>query len=91
MVVLLNLDDEHAFEPHADPLRLAGRYPPAVKNLVTKAVVEEQLLQVVDQRRPEPNINGFSAALACYPYVNRLGLSHIFSKLMFDPTVSFLN
>lgn len=72
MVVLLDLDQD-AFEPHADPLRLPGHYPPSIKNLVTKAIVEEQQLQVVDQCRPEPNINGFSAALACYPYVSCAG------------------
>ena len=63
MVVLLDLDDKVAFDPHADPLRLVG-YPAPIKNTVTKPSIEKI---VVDGKRPNPNINGFSTALGCYP------------------------
>lgn len=78
MVVFLDLDEDDVSErdPHADPNEPAGfaassrqqrqRFKPAAAVRIgnsTKSLVEEE------EERPNPNLNGFSAALGCYPYV----------------------
>lgn len=65
MVVLLDLDDQDSCNPHADPLRLVA-YPTSIRNKVTKSSNDAKSAVIVE-RRPNPNVNGFSAALSCYP------------------------
>ena len=65
MVVLLDLDDTDACNPHEDPFRLAG-YPNPIGSKVTKPAAVAKADRTIEQR-PNPNINGFSAALGCYP------------------------
>jgi hypothetical protein len=57
MVVLVDLDDDEP--PHENILL-------NVKPLHHSLTEEVQSVPVVDER-PNPNINGFSAALSCYP------------------------
>jgi hypothetical protein len=57
MVVLVDLDDDEP--PHENKLL-------NVKPLHHSLTEEVQSVSVVDER-PNPNINGFSAALSCYP------------------------
>ncbi|KAJ4349422.1 uncharacterized protein N0V89_008037 [Didymosphaeria variabile] len=56
MVVLVDLDDPDDAQAH-----LVHRFPP------TPATSTKD-----DDSRPNPNINGFSAALSCYPIVSQL-------------------
>ena len=65
MVVLLDLDDKDAYDPHAGPLRLAG-YPTPIRTKVTKPSTVTKSKPINDER-PNSNNNGFSAALGCYP------------------------
>ena len=68
MVVIVDLDDDapslHA--PHASGGFLNNANPLHHSLASTTAKDEEQRVQGVEER-PNPNINGFSAALSCYP------------------------
>ena len=73
MVVFLDLDsdDDLVFDPRSDA-HSASRFPlskPRLGNAVTlKHVVREaDKRETEGEERPNPNLNGFSAALACYP------------------------
>jgi len=65
MVVLLDLDDQESCDPHPDRLRLVG-YTTSIRNKVTKSSIDAKSAAIVEHR-PNPNVNGFSAALSCYP------------------------
>lgn len=65
MVVLLDLDDQDPSDPHPDPLRLMG-YKSPIRDQVTKSSADAKPAVSVAQRA-NPNVNGFSAALSCYP------------------------
>lgn len=65
MVVLLDLDDGDACDPHPDPLRLNG-YATPIKNKVNQPLVESNS-EIVNDQRPNLNVGSFSAALGCYP------------------------
>jgi len=65
MVVLLDIDDQDPCDPHPDPFRLVG-YTSPIRNKVTKPSIETKS-PVIFERQPNPNVNGFSAALSCYP------------------------
>ncbi|KAF1836547.1 hypothetical protein BDW02DRAFT_587354 [Decorospora gaudefroyi] len=78
MVVLVDLEDDETpsspFEHHAHTAGLVSTKPlhhslapPPAENVVNLAKVAG----AVDER-PNPNINGFSAALSCYPIVRQL-------------------
>ena len=56
MVVLVDLDDE-AVDPYSDPWHWTSSL--------------EKVSQADEPRdeRPNPNVNGFSASLSCYPLV----------------------
>lgn len=67
MVVLVDLDDESA-SPHVP--RAPG-FIRDVKSVVYRSLaptaVEDGDSALGSDERPNPNINGFSAALSCYP------------------------
>ncbi|OCK79115.1 hypothetical protein K432DRAFT_383360 [Lepidopterella palustris CBS 459.81] len=69
MVVIVDLEDE-VHDPHADP--------DAVNAFTTLTQLHHSLTnrihepEIVQDERPNPNINGFSAALSCYPIVSEL-------------------
>ena len=71
MVLLLDLEDEIP-DPHADPNEPAGfvlrkRYR---SDYVDGAVTPKHVKGPEDAspiQRPNPNLNGLSAAVACYP------------------------
>ncbi|RAQ99244.1 zinc finger fyve phd-type protein [Stemphylium lycopersici] len=77
MVVLVDLDDDEAplFQqaaPHASgllnvkPLHHSLMNNAAATSTTTAVERSEQSVEAIDQR-PNPNMNGFSAALSCYP------------------------
>ena len=57
MVVLVDLDDEEV-DPYSDPRRWTS--------------LREKVADVdkPQDERPNPNVNGFSASLSCYPSVS---------------------
>jgi hypothetical protein len=63
MVVLVDLDDDEppSHDNHSNTAGFAN-----VKPLHHSLAEDVQAVPVVDER-PNPNINGFSAALSCYP------------------------
>lgn len=64
MVVLLDLEDDALqLAPHTSTLSITG-VKPLLHDLLASA--EETDAKTADER-PNPNINGFSAALSCYP------------------------
>jgi hypothetical protein len=66
MVVLVDLEDDEppAFHtPHASGLL---NVKPLHHSLAASTAEGDQNVTAVDER-PNPNINGFSAALSCYP------------------------
>lgn len=66
MVVLVDLEDDEApslQSPHASGLM---NVKPLHHSLQDSATESEQRVSVADER-PNPNKNGFSAALSCYP------------------------
>jgi hypothetical protein len=63
MVVLVDLDDEPP-SPHAP--RAPGFVKP-VHHSLAPAIVENDACAPESEERPNPNLNGFSAALSCYP------------------------
>jgi hypothetical protein len=62
MVVLVDLDDDEP--PSHDNYSQTGLMN--VKLLHHSLAEDVQSVPVIDER-PNPNINGFSAALSCYP------------------------
>lgn len=70
MVVVLELDDDEAFDPYARPKGLLGLQQPL--QLQQKSVIirddGDRKEWTDDTGRLNPNINGFSAALGCYPW-----------------------
>jgi hypothetical protein len=66
MVVLFDLDDEEAPSPHVShaPGLVDGK--PLHHSLAATAAENGQSVQTREERA-NPNINGFSAALSCYP------------------------
>ena len=67
MVVLLDLDDasdDDAFDPYARPKGLFGVQQKSVTIVEEDGDAKERGKEL---ERPNPNINGFSAALGCYP------------------------
>lgn len=66
MVVLVDLSDSIS-DPHADP---ESAFPHPFQRPVHSSLAELQLASaefVRDDGRPNLNLNGFSAALSCYP------------------------
>lgn len=65
MVVFLDLDDETHDETHFHPAwhRLSEALPRSNDELSRDNLVDK----LNDTERPNPNLNGFSAALSCYP------------------------
>lgn len=70
MVVLLDLDEDVS-DPHAD-VRHGGGFADFQIHLRNGAVTKSDRTGIPDDgegsERENPNINGFSAALGCYPY-----------------------
>ena len=68
MVLLLDLDDEVP-DPHADPKEPAGfasfRSRQREDSVTTKLPTNRS--DDALSERPNPNLNGLSAAVACYP------------------------
>ena len=69
MVVLLDLDED-AQDPHADPSSFAFPTLQLIHGAVTTEGKTADRSDVA-QERPNPNINNFSAALGCYPWVTK--------------------
>jgi hypothetical protein len=65
MVVLLDLDDEPTAE-HA-PSNASIRITKPVHHSLAPRPAQETRDERVDKIRPNPNVNGFSACLSCYP------------------------
>lgn len=68
MVVLVDLDDEPP-SPHATP-RAPGfirDMKPVHHSLAPTSAAGDDDRAPGSDERPNPNINGFSAALSCYP------------------------
>jgi hypothetical protein len=55
MVVIADLDDDTP--PSGKPLHYS----------LSAVLATERISEEAAQRRPNPNMNGFSAALSCYP------------------------
>ncbi|KAI4171897.1 MAG: hypothetical protein LQ343_003974 [Gyalolechia ehrenbergii] len=79
MVVLLDLDDDDAFDPFARPAGRSGLQTPFQINQDPVTNDPEDVdccndngMGKREKDRPNPNINGFSAALGCYPIVTLL-------------------
>lgn len=81
MVVLLDLDEDLS-DPYVDsrhgtgfpPARLHGSRSTKIKSLPSGA-------SFTGDERANPNLNGFSAALSCYPYVSRARAPIQYGKL----------
>lgn len=71
MVVILQLDDDDAFDPYGRPKALAllqKPYPQEhISYLSSSDADDGNSIAHQEAERPNPNINGFSAALGCYP------------------------
>lgn len=63
MVVLVDLEDE-ALPAYLAPHTSTPNIPDVLHDLLASTVDEHA--KTADER-PNPNINGFSAALSCYP------------------------
>ncbi|KAL8918275.1 MAG: hypothetical protein Q9208_007443 [Pyrenodesmia sp. 3 TL-2023] len=81
MVVLLDLDDDDAFDPFARPKRLSGLHTPYEHASATTNVKKDEELSdkatatataSTDTERLNPNLNAFSTALGCYPIITFL-------------------
>lgn len=71
MVVLLDLDEDVS-DPYVHSMHGTGFPPPRLhvnKLMTAKRLASEAPVTV--KERPNPNLNGFSAALGCYPYVSK--------------------
>jgi hypothetical protein len=66
MVVLVDLDDEPP-SPHAPRAPGFVRDMKPVHRPLAPAATEDDESAPGTEERPNPNINGFSAALSCYP------------------------
>lgn len=71
MVVILQLDDDDTFDPYGRPKALALLQKPYPQENISYLSSSDSSdgNSIVNQEaeRPNPNINGFSAALGCYP------------------------
>ena len=71
MVVLLDLDDDDALDPFARPKGRPGlQTPPQSSHESMRTSLKDVSQECANTERavrPNPNINGFSAALGCYP------------------------
>lgn len=72
MVVLVDLedDDPHSFENHPHTAGWVNVKP--LHHSLAQSVAEDEQSASAVHDRPNPNINGFSAALSCYPIVRQL-------------------
>lgn len=64
MVVLLDLDED-VLDPHADGQHRGG-FADFRTHLQIRRMKDPEAVEAPE--RENPNINGFSAALGCYPY-----------------------
>lgn len=70
MVVFLDLDDDDVVDDHHADLNKSAGFAASLpqSQWSSKSVVTEHRDSTVDlDESPCPNINGFSAALGCYP------------------------
>lgn len=69
MVLLVDLDDEPASPPShaARAAELMRNVKPVHHSLAPTVAESEGSASVAAEERANPNINGFSAALSCYP------------------------
>jgi hypothetical protein len=68
MVVLVDLDDEPSSpSPHAARASDFTRHLKPVHHSLAPPATDGEESALVADERPNPNINGFSAALSCYP------------------------
>lgn len=70
MVVFLDLDEDNVVDDHHADLNKSAGFPASLRQSQWRAkpVVTEHGDSTVDVAEPPfPNINGFSAALGCYP------------------------
>ncbi|KAL8693963.1 MAG: hypothetical protein Q9218_001321 [Villophora microphyllina] len=76
MVVIFELDDDSAFDPYGRPKGLAGLQKPYFQEHIANGPNSDDDIGkptvTEGEDRPNPNINGFSAALGCYPIVTQL-------------------
>ncbi|KAF2138559.1 uncharacterized protein K452DRAFT_338660 [Aplosporella prunicola CBS 121167] len=81
MVVLLDLDDDPFLDPHrADPRTsgdasqpwVGGTFSADARRDLEAPQTLEQPPEDCETERPNPNLNGFSAILNCYPIVSSL-------------------
>lgn len=79
MVVFLDLEDELQ-DPHADP-RSSNHADPKQQLRHSMAAGSSTETMQVDYDRPNPNVNSFSAALGCYPYVSTAPPSNILPRI----------
>ncbi|KAI9881491.1 MAG: hypothetical protein M1830_000054 [Pleopsidium flavum] len=74
MVVLLDLDED-VLDPHAD-VKHGGGFVDFGHDLSNGALISNGKRKGIDdgkgEERENPNINGFSAALGCYPIVSQI-------------------
>ncbi|KAF2846553.1 hypothetical protein T440DRAFT_492650 [Plenodomus tracheiphilus IPT5] len=71
MVVLFDLDDVDAPSPQAPHAPGLPHVKPLHHSLSSMEAATRQSVKDADER-PNPNVNGFSAALSCYPIVRQL-------------------
>lgn len=73
MVVLLDLDEEATEGPHTSDLQDLRRYLTCPEGQQSQKVEGQQSQKDIDEEqvdiRLNPNVGGFSSAVACYPYV----------------------
>ena len=72
MVVFVDLEDDVSDDPHADPNQPRGfssLHRHHLGDKVTTKVTANDDNDEPIEKRPNPNINSFSAALGAYPYV----------------------
>ncbi|KAF2502759.1 hypothetical protein BU16DRAFT_449791 [Lophium mytilinum] len=72
MVLLVDLGDE-VHDPHVDPAAANGFATLKQQLRHARTDPDDDDSQPVEDDRPNPNVNGFSAALSCYPVVSQLG------------------
>jgi len=65
MVVLLDLDEEATEGPHTSDLQDLRRYLTCPEGQQSQKDIDEEQVDI----RLNPNVGGFSSAVACYPYV----------------------
>jgi hypothetical protein len=67
MVVLVDLDDEPPSPNVLHAPGFIGDVKPVMHRSFAPAATEDDDSALASEDRPNPNINGFSAALSCYP------------------------